>query len=139
MAPRTSTMSTAQHSRKTIAMPQCNSGVIGEVHGDFHHNGGKDKLIETQEQRVQNMFDAFMVELRGFHEYIKRQDDYIRRQDEHLNNIVKKSYLRNKSNMERIDALIAMMHEDRKESREQVDRLFAMMEKIIVQALGIRI
>lgn len=112
------------------------NGVVGQVHGDFHSDAGKDKLIETQEQQVLRMFEAFMVELREFHGYIQRQDDYIKRQDEHLDNIVNKSYLRNERNMERmdkdrerLDILIQIIDRQNQKVQDRADRLLDLLEK----------
>jgi len=114
-------------------------GAIGHIIGgvnSFHSNGGKDKVIETQEQQVQRMFEAFMTELRGFREYIERQDDYIRRQDDHLKRIVRNSYLRNERNMQRMDTqfvqqnkLIEMVVEQSKRTQERADLLTELLIK----------
>lgn len=120
-----------------------NIGVVGQVHGDFHNDTGKDKVIETQEQQIFRMFEAFMEELRGFHGYIQRQDDYIKRQDDHLDSIVKKSYLRNERNMERMDGmidqqntligqqneLIKIIDRQNQKVQERADRLLDLLEK----------
>lgn len=106
--------------------------VVGQMHGGtVYTNGGKDKVIEMQEERVHHMFEAFMAELRGFREYIVRQDDYIKRQDDHLKRIVRNSYMRNERNMERIDNIMTMMNNDQQKSREQMDRMIAILEKKI--------
>lgn len=113
------------------------SGITGVMTGGtIVHNDGTDRVIEKQEQQVAHMFEAFMVELRGFHEYILRQDDQIKHQDDHLNEIVKHSYLRNERNMERFDTqfaqqneLIRMVVEQNKRTQDRADRLLDILEK----------
>lgn len=73
---------------------------------DIHHDEGKDKVIETQEKQVVNMFTALIEELKGFHEVGARRDDRIKEQDTYIASIIKHSYLRNDENMKRLDELI---------------------------------
>lgn len=116
-----------------------NRGFAGNMSGGvytLHNDEGKDKVIEKQEQQVLHMFEAFMVELRGFHEYTQRQDD-------HLDNIVKKSYLRNERNMERIDklfeqqknlieqqnSLIQLISNQNERTQQRADKMIDLLEK----------
>lgn len=105
--------------RQENAHVEGHHGGIGQVTGGYvdiqnHHDEGKDKVIETQERQVMNMFAALVEELKGFHEVSARRDDRIKDQDTYIAGIIKSSYLRNESNMERMDELIRQQNEDRK-------------------------
>ncbi len=54
------------------------NGVVGNVHGDYHSNGGKDRAIIEQEKNVQYSLDVLTSELQRFHEQLERKDVYIR-------------------------------------------------------------
>lgn len=53
-------------------------GNIGEMHGDLHTNGGKDRAIVEQEKNVQYSLDVLTSELQKFHEQLERKDVYIK-------------------------------------------------------------
>lgn len=64
-------------SRKNISQISGGS-VVGEIHGDYHSNGGKDRAIVEQEKNVQYSLDVLTMELHRYHEQLERKDVYIK-------------------------------------------------------------
>lgn len=115
--------------RQKVDTIKDNHGVVGQIHGDFHSNGGKDQLIDEQKAEVNKMFEAILIAVNGFQQSSKRHDEYIAGQDEYIKNqaervdrIISNSYLRNERNMERIDRAI-----------EQQNAVIAQQDKVIAQ------
>lgn len=96
--------------------------IKGDIEIQHHSDEGKDRLIETQERQVINMFSALLEELKGFHEIGSRRDDRIKEQDKYIARIIKHSYLRNDENMKRMDELIRQQNEDRKDMRKLIEQ-----------------
>jgi hypothetical protein len=135
--------------------PEYNRGIgsIGHIMGgvnSFHANGGKDKVIETLEEKDDQRQASLLTHLSQFHEvmatkdgHIERKDEYIKKQDEYIAGIVKHSYLRNRDNMERIDKameqqaniiiqqnkLIELVSEQNKRTQDRADALIDVCTK----------
>lgn len=91
-----------------------NHGFVGQLNGgnvDIHHDEGKDKVIEIQDKAVEQMFQTMLSELNEFHKSSKLRDEYVIKQEAYVAEIIKKSYVRNKENMERIDKLVEQQNQ----------------------------
>jgi hypothetical protein len=103
----------------------CNGG-IGQVaggHVEIHHDEGKDKFIEKQEEQVSKSYLILCEELKQFHHELERKDEY-------LKSIVAKSFHRNEQNLERIDQSIRIINENTSQMSEIIKIIALQNEKI---------
>jgi hypothetical protein len=109
-------------------------GGIGQITGgkvDIHNNAGKDKVIENQDKAVDQMFQVLIDELHRFYDIGMNHDEHIKNQGEYIASIIKKSYLRNERNMDRIDKIIEQQNELIRMVSEQNKRIQDRADKIV--------
>jgi hypothetical protein len=116
-------------SRKTYHRP-----IVNQMTGGTNtiYTGGNDDAAR------EDLVGKFLAYISGQDDTIKEQSKEIKRLGEYLSNIISKSYMRNKENMDRIDKdrdrfdrLIDIIEHQDKKIQDRADRVLAILEKKI--------